>query len=483
MRTGVCARHTNAQQMRTGDTSRGQHAEAGADVCLPCPANRNPSPDGAACEPCPPGFAPNGLDRTQCTSCIATGRVSTDGTRCEPCDAGFAPPGDGFSPCTPCPEGAISARGDAACKLCAAGAEPASNATRCASCEPGRISAEAGPCLLCEAGKEEIGRIACAECSAGHWSGSGASDCTECVVGKAAGRGQTVCSDCAEGRHAPTNASSACVSCPVNMDSVKGAASCVAKRHFVMGLDLEADAEAAAGTVTLHRCPLGSKCAPREGDDECMQAVDSGAGRIRHGCTQAGLIGARVELLELLPGWWRTMPFTLTLSACMDNPSASLQLAPDESMCQGGVSSDLYGESVCKVGSAGPYCAVCAAGFASQGGECVLCDEVDFTPLGEIVGGALAAVVGGAVVAGLALSWRRQRQASRWRRMLLQLQRKTSTSAETLLSALLEVADTQQHQLGGEAAPAPATGDGEGGRRATIVAIEARRKSVGCQCF
>ena len=54
-------------------------------------------------------------------------------------------------------------------------------------------------------------------------------------------------------------------------------------------------------------------------------------------------------------------------------------------MCAGGVSSDLFGESVCKAGNEGPYCSVCSDEYKMQAGKCVLCSEQESSPWAPVL--------------------------------------------------------------------------------------------------
>ena len=220
---------------------------------------------------------------------------------------------------------------------------------------------------------------------------------------------------------------------------------------------------------TLHKCPAGAVCAL-----ECTSSNCS--------------IGERVESIRLLPGYWRSTNATLDVKPCKDNAGGSFELAATDSVCEGGASTDVFGSSVCRTGNSGPFCAVCSEGFVSQGGQCVLCSEIEVMPLAQVILIFLGLVTGCAVVLVIAWQFRRSRQASRWRRMLRALQKgkgqrmprmmfqqtgRSEMQIQTLLDALLVVHTKQL--------TAPSVHWQEFGsetRRATIVAMAGRRKTI-----
>lgn len=151
------------------------------------------------------------------------------------------------------------------------------------------------------------------------------------------------------------------------MISSDDASTCVAARGFVLGWVL--DEATSVGTERklsvstdrnasewkhLYKCPKGAIC--------------SG--------------GARVEILILEPGFTRSTDRTLDVFPCKDNPDALENSTCKEigcvvsSVCVGGQSTGRFGESVCRKGNTGPYCAACDKGYVLQGSECIVCKQI-----------------------------------------------------------------------------------------------------------
>jgi hypothetical protein len=72
-----------------------------------------------------------------------------------------------------------------------------------------------------------------------------------------------------------------------------------------------------------------------------------------------------LETVSLLPGYWRVASDSFDIRYC-----------PTVNVCIGGNVVGLRGSGYCAPNHEGPYCSVCSAGSASQGGQCVSCDEI-----------------------------------------------------------------------------------------------------------
>jgi hypothetical protein len=67
----------------------------------------------------------------------------------------------------------------------------------------------------------------------------------------------------------------------------------------------------------------------------------------------------------LLPNYWR-----------ISSDSFDIRHCATANTCVGGRVVGLLGSGYCAENHEGPYCSVCSAGSASQGGQCVSCDEI-----------------------------------------------------------------------------------------------------------
>jgi hypothetical protein len=76
-------------------------------------------------------------------------------------------------------------------------------------------------------------------------------------------------------------------------------------------------------------------------------------------------IQQELKTLSLLPNYWRVTSESLDIKHC-----------PTANVCVGGRDAGLLGSGYCAPNHEGPYCSVCSAGSASQGGQCVSCDEI-----------------------------------------------------------------------------------------------------------
>ncbi len=169
-----------------------------------------------ACTSCPAGAYSTGIGMTSSSTCISCGAgtyFASSGGTCASCPAGTY-------------SGTTGASLSSVCVLCAAGtyssSAGATSVQTCNACSVGQYSTITGA----------VSSLTCAECPAGTYNSAfGASFCTACAVGKYSdppgAMDEYTCIPCAEGTYSNVlGASTICPSCSAGTYSGTGASAC-----------------------------------------------------------------------------------------------------------------------------------------------------------------------------------------------------------------------------------------------------------------
>jgi hypothetical protein len=210
-----------------------------------------PGSFGPLCANCGAGTYSTGYREVECLACkscdssqmqasACPAGSSSDSVECL-CQPGNYTTAPLLSPavCSTCSAGTYASSYFAtACLICGPGTYSSSlSASGCLNCSAGTYasSVNSSGCLNCSAGTyaSSVSASLCGNCSAGTYtSGAGGSECVRCLAGSyASGGGASGCVNCSAGSFAPAG-SGACQSCPGNLTSGQGSASCTCSAGY-----------------------------------------------------------------------------------------------------------------------------------------------------------------------------------------------------------------------------------------------------------
>ena len=201
-------------------------------MCRACPAGYKGGGDKQYCDGCGAGtYQPSAgqsscIDITDGKNC-STGSANTDYTSCtssivlsckkDDCSATSCKDGYYLSggKCYICPAGSYCK--NSVKNTCSAGTYSSGEGwSSCSNCSAGTYSGEgASSCTNCPAGKysSSAGSSSCSTCSAGTYSGAGASGCSTCSAGTYSGAGSSSCTPCTGNYYQPSAGQSSCSYC------------------------------------------------------------------------------------------------------------------------------------------------------------------------------------------------------------------------------------------------------------------------------
>ena len=218
-----------------GGTASAAAAAVSGSECRPCLLAEFAPRGSAECSACPDDAA-SVPPRDAITNCRCNaGSTGLDGQPCTQCKAGTYKPQRGSHPCTQCASGKFSRAtkqaAEDACQECQAHEFAPAGSDACQACPDNAVSwaprarrehckcrrgfnssADGLACEACRPGtfKHRVGAGACLPCPPGTFSAahnaSWASSCASCSAGTYSGAGATVCSPC--GLHAVSDAES-----------------------------------------------------------------------------------------------------------------------------------------------------------------------------------------------------------------------------------------------------------------------------------
>jgi len=326
-----------------------------ATECTACDGGRYSKGLQTNCSECEAGKY-SGSRAEFCTNCtIGKYSDTAKSTTCSSCDIGYYQANAGAITCDACPAGSFSSStGEHICDECGMGRYSSfSNSSSCSDCQSGKYQSSTGEtsCLVCPAGKysDQTAARTCLPCLSGSYSGAQSSSCSKCEAGKFQIRNKsTSCDDCPEGTYMRSSGSYECEPCaPGSFSQNSSSVSC--SKCTERGPQY-------TSTLGATVCDL---CESHYYMDKHMVCVQKPVGvRLSPDST--------LKNLELYEGYFRFSTSTAHIYAC-----------PSSLNCTGGKlssNSSLKSSSLCRKGSFGPLCSICAGDyFLSETLGCIEC--------------------------------------------------------------------------------------------------------------
>ena len=198
----ACSRYCNDNQYKNVSTCLCENCVDRSVGCIRC--------DAKECKKCDLGY---GLTSDgKCRLC-PKGYYSDGTYDCRACSVDQYQNQEGKSSCINCPTAQGSEIGSASCTTCSskiANCYECSNLTQCTKCNAGYYLNSSNTCTICPAGYKCDGTTNKIACTAGTYSGAGASSCTACPSGQYQdATAQSSCKSCASKTANCTNCNAA----------------------------------------------------------------------------------------------------------------------------------------------------------------------------------------------------------------------------------------------------------------------------------